>query len=86
LQLACVHAFNSVPEPLVEPRVVAEAQPLAQETYFFLGVEKVSALPLYENLAENPSEEVDVPPQGLVLRFETEPLAGGQRTPPPVPS
>ncbi len=73
LKLARVQAFDPLPETLVEPSVIAEAQLLAQEPYIFHGVEKVSTLLLYENLAEHPSEEVDVTSQRHVLRLEADP-------------
>ena len=73
LKLVRVHDFDPLLETLFEPGVIAETQPLAQEPHLFLGIEKTSALLLYKYLTEHPTKEVDVPPQGLVLRLKADP-------------
>ncbi|MDP8901351.1 MAG: hypothetical protein M3N33_09475 [Actinomycetota bacterium] len=75
-------AVDQVAEPPLEPGLVVEAQPLAQQPYFFFGVEEAPALLLDQDLPEHPPEQVDVPPQRLVLGRETDP-GGEVRVPDP---
>jgi hypothetical protein len=82
VQVVRLEAVDQAPQPRVEPGVVVEAQPLAQQAYLLLGVEQAPALLLDQDLPEHPPQQVDVPPQRLVLGRETDP-GGKVRVPGP---
>jgi hypothetical protein len=73
LQNLGLQALDPPPEAPVQLGVVLEPQPLAKQPNLFLGVEKLLTFLLYEHSAKNPAEEVDVPPEWLVLGLEADP-------------
>src|ERR671915_848554 len=72
-QLLHAHGVDPSQQLLVQCRVVVEAQAFAKEPDLFLGPEEVLALLLDQDPAKHPPEEVDVPPQRLVLWLAASP-------------
>ncbi|MBA3795117.1 MAG: hypothetical protein H0X19_13435 [Rubrobacter sp.] len=60
-------------QPLVERGVVVEPQALAQEPYLLLRLEEPPAFLFDQDLPEDPTQQVDVPPQRLVFGLEPDP-------------
>jgi hypothetical protein len=60
-------------EPRLERGVVVGAKPLAQEPYLLFCAEEVWTLLFEQYPTQDPPQEVDVPPQRLVLRLEADP-------------
>src|SRR5215208_5719142 len=71
-QLLHAHGVDPPPEPLVQFGVVVEAQTLAENPDLLLGLEKFLALLLDQDQTKHAPEEVDVPPQRLVFRLESD--------------
>ena len=60
-------------EPLVEGRVVGEAQPLAEEPYLLLCPEEALPFLFADLLPLSLAEQVDIFSQGLILGGEAHP-------------
>src|SRR5918995_6878321 len=71
-QLLYAHGVDPPPESLVQFGVVVEAQALAKDPDVLLGLEKFLALLLDQDPTKHAPEEVDVPPQRLVFRPESD--------------
>ena len=72
-ELHRAHSLYACFEPLVEFRVVVEAEPLAEQPDLLLRPEHSLALLLDDYLPQNAPKQVYVAPQRLVLRLESHP-------------
>ncbi|MEJ7843945.1 MAG: hypothetical protein WKF95_19470 [Rubrobacter sp.] len=60
-------------QPLVERGVIVEPQALVQEPDLLLRLEEPPAFLLDQDLPEDPTQQVDVPPERLVFGLEPDP-------------